>query len=81
MALRWEKEASPEAATAYSGDAIIGSIVHQSVGERLWVYTVTGVNVKWVAKGHGFVKSRASARRAVERAWATWLEHAALNAP
>jgi hypothetical protein len=35
--------------------------------------------VKWISKGFGHVKSKASARRAVERAWDAWLSRAGLK--
>lgn len=78
MTLRWLPEPDGRAELAYSGEAIIGMVVHQSVGEQLWAYTVDGVHAKWVGKVRGRVKSKATAKRAVERTWAAWLAHAAL---
>lgn len=79
MTLRWEPQQGAEAEYAYSGDAIIAMVVHQSVGERLWAYTVNGVEATWVGKVHGRVKAKATAKRAVEKVWAAWLNHAGLK--
>lgn len=78
MTLRWELGLSGRAHLAYSGEAIIGMVVHQTVGEQLWAYTVDGVQAKWVGKVRGRVQSKATAKRAVERTWAAWLAHAGL---
>lgn len=78
MTLRWEPQDAAEAEYAYSGDAIIAIVVHQSVGERLWAYKVDGVHAKWVGKTNGRVQSKASAKRAVEKVWSAWLAHAGL---
>jgi len=77
--LRWEKQSGDiEAEVACSGDAIIAHVVHQSVGERLWAYSIDGVHAKWVGKTHGRVKTKATAKRAVEKTWTAWLRHAGL---
>lgn len=77
--LRWEPQPGHEAEYAYSGNAVVAMVVHQSVGERLWAYTVDGVQAKWVGKSHGRVRSKSSAKRAVEKVWAAWLAHAGLK--
>lgn len=76
-ALRWEKQSSG-GWYAYSGELVVGMVVLRD-HERAWVYDASNaVNMRWTAKGYGEVKTAASARRAVERAWAAWLDRAGL---
>lgn len=76
--LHWEAtHGSSE--TAYLGDVEIGSIGQLDADPSTWWFTVDGVRVKWIAKGFGHVKSRTSARRAVERAFRAWAERAKLS--
>jgi hypothetical protein len=76
MALRWEKQ-DGAAWHAYSGDVLVGMAVW-CTPLALWRYSVEGIYVKWIAKGSGDVKRLPSARKAVERAWRTWLDRAGL---
>lgn len=73
--LRWEKQACGSI-FAYSGDLRVAMIGRRDDGSVF--YSVDAVHMKWIAKGHGEVKSIAYAKRAVEKAWAKWLEHADL---
>lgn len=76
--LRWELQRDGENEYAYSGSLVMGIVVHQSVDEKLWVYKLDGVYAKWVGKTYGRVKTKSSAKRAIERAWAAWLDAAGL---
>jgi hypothetical protein len=78
MALRWEKQRDGESWYAYSGDLVIGMVVKRDHGEA-WVYNLDAVHTRWIAKGHGEVETMPSAKRAIERAWAAWLERAGLE--
>jgi hypothetical protein len=86
MALRWEKQ-KPVAAGhspswfAYSGKLMLGMVVQVAAGpsKGVWTYSLSAVHTKWIAKGHGDVKSAATGKRAIERAWAAWLERANLG--
>ena len=78
MKLRWEKQKG-DAWVAYSGKLVIGMVVNRLDGTI--GYTVNGVPMKWIGKGYGDVKSIASGKRAVERAWRQWLEAADLVPP
>lgn len=77
MRLRWEKQPSG-GWFAYSGEIIVGMVVECSDGKIGWSAT-SAVHMKWTAKGDGVVKTVAWGKRAVERAWAKWLERAALR--
>src|SRR2546430_1694447 len=80
MSLRWEKQDGSE--WAYSGRLVVGMIGTRGMasadGERYW-YKLDAVHTKHIAKGHGEVRSKAAARKAVEMAWATWLREAGLS--
>lgn len=77
MKLRWEPfQGSSE--IAYLGGNPIGMIGQLDADPSTWFYKVDGVAVKWIAKGFGHVKGKASARRGVERAFKAWLERANL---
>lgn len=78
MTLRWEKQESASF-YAYSGDMVVGMIVQRDHGQA-WTYNVDAVRTRWICKGHGEVKTAASARRAFKRAWGLWLAHANLSA-
>jgi hypothetical protein len=83
-ALRWPTspglswEASRDGVQyAKSGALTIGT-VGRRVDGSVW-YSVDAVSTRWIAKGHGEVKTFRSAKRAVERAWAAWLAEAGLQ--
>jgi hypothetical protein len=78
MKLRWEKQRDGTW-FAYSGRLTIGMVVDRMDGTI--GYTVTGIHVKWIAKGYGDVSSIASGKRAVDRAWRQWLEAAGFVPP
>jgi hypothetical protein len=79
--LRWDPDypcvGSKDSGTAFLGDITIGSYVRLNDGTG-WIYRVDGIRTKWVSKGYGKVATKASAKRAVERAWKTWLQFAGL---
>lgn len=77
VALSW-KTFQGDAECAYLGDVQIGMIGRLSADPSTWWYKVDGIHVKWIAKGFGHVKGKASARRGVERAFAVWAERAGL---
>jgi hypothetical protein len=83
LRLRWDDEyisgGGLNCSTAFLGEVSIASIVERSDGSG-WAYNVRGVSTKWHTKGHGLVSSKAGARRAVQRAWKTWLTDAGLIA-
>ena len=74
--LRWEKQTGG-GWFAYSGEIIIGLVVERFDGQIAWDAT-SAVQMKWTAKGSGVVKTIASGKRAVERAWRAWLARAGL---
>jgi LPS sulfotransferase NodH len=76
--LRWETQPGG-GEFAYSGQAIIGLVTPLAADTSTWVYQVDGVAVRWITKPSGRVKGKVSAKRAVERAWSAWLEHAGLG--
>lgn len=76
MGLIWKQDGRYH--TAHSGSLQIGSIVEREDGTIAYK-TTDAVHMRWIAKTHGEVASLRSAKRAVERAWATWLESAALT--
>jgi LPS sulfotransferase NodH len=80
MRLRWDApDASlPDFRYAYSGKVCVG-LVYRRTGQTLWHYKIDGVQTRWITKGYGEVSSEAVARRALIRAWKTWIEHAGLT--
>ncbi|TIW05739.1 MAG: hypothetical protein E5V74_01755 [Mesorhizobium sp.] len=79
MSLRWERQDAYEAEWAYCGNLVVGMIgtrsrVASEDGKPRYWYRVDGVHMKHIAKGYGEVQSEAAARKAVERAWETWLK-------
>lgn len=64
---------------AMLGDIVIASITPISSDPGTWAYSVDGVSMKWIGRGRGLVQGKASAKRAVERAWASWLAQAGLD--
>lgn len=71
--LRWE--AGPYGVlTAYRGSLYAGSVIPRDDG--VVVYNVLGIDVKWITKGRGEVKSVRTAKMAVERAWLEWMKRA-----
>lgn len=73
------KPFSGESELAMLGNVTIAHITPMSAKPGTWAYSVDGIAMKWIAKGRGQVKGKASARRAVERAWTRWLRHAGLE--
>lgn len=69
MKLRWEKQQLGW--TAMSGEKRVGFVVDRDGGT--FYYEITAVSTKWITKGYGEVRSLASAKRSLERAWAAWL--------
>jgi hypothetical protein len=61
---------------ARCGRMRIGYVVRRDDGT--WVYEVTAVHTKWLAKGYGEVASLKTAKAAVSRVWRKWLERAEL---
>ena len=78
MKLRWEPF-SGKSELAMLGEVQIAMITPLEADPATWVYSVDGVRVKWIAKGYGQVRGKASARRAVERAFAAWATQAGLQ--
>lgn len=78
-ALRWEPFQG-DAELAMIGDVQIGMITPLAADPATWAFSVDGINVKWMTKRNGHVRGKASARRAVNRAWAVWAERAGLTA-
>ncbi|WP_343611114.1 hypothetical protein [Novosphingobium sp.] len=77
--LRWEKPYKDNNCHhAMLGAVQIGAIGELAIEPGAWWYKVDGVDVKWLAKRNGQVKSRDSARKAVERAWVAWLKASGL---
>lgn len=79
LGLRWEDETSGAIVVeyAYSGDLSVGAVQRRTNG--IWSYRMEAVHSKWITKGRGEVRSKVLAKRALRRAWRTWLEHAALQ--
>lgn len=80
LMLRWEPFQG-DAEMAMLGECsigMIGSVNASSVPPGTWFFKIDGVDVKWIAKAFGHVKSRASARRAVNSAFAAWATRAGL---
>jgi len=78
LSLRWEPfQGSSE--QAFLGQVPIAMIGQIDADPAIWWFKVDGVYMKWIGKGFGHVKGKASARRAVRRAWAAWLERAELS--
>lgn len=75
--LRWEAGAYG-GLTAYRGSLYAGSVIPRDDG--VVVYNVLGIDVKWITKGRGEVKSVRTAKMAVERAWSEWMKRAGLAA-
>jgi len=75
--LRWDRFGDGE--LAMLGDVQIAMITPLASDPATWAYSVSGVALKWIAKGHGHVRGKASAKRSVERAWSAWLERAGLQ--
>lgn len=71
--LRWEKNN-----WAYSGQLVVGMVGRRADGS-IWYTANSAVDMRYIAKGRGEVKSIKSAKRAVEHAWARWLEVADLR--
>jgi len=70
MTLHWKK--ASHGWHAMRGQRIVGLVVERDDGTV--VYELTAVSTKWVTKGYGEVRSVASAKRGLERAWAAWLD-------
>lgn len=77
MKLRWEKFGNGR--LAMIGDIAIGYVTPLSADPDTWAYKVDGIRVKGISRAVGHVKGQASARRAVERAWARWAECAGMT--
>ncbi len=77
--LNWRLD-RPSAKTEHAmlGEVCIGSIGERTHEPGAWWYMVDAIDVKWLAKRNGEVKSKASARAAIERAWEAWLKTAGL---
>lgn len=77
--LRWRVDSGVGGRTAYAylGNVTIGYIVERKPDEHVW--QVSGVYMKWIAKGYGESKTFEAARRALTRAWRKWCERAGLN--
>ena len=60
-----------------SGNFTVAVVVQRAESGR-WAWLMQ-VPTRWICAGEGEVATRAAARRAVERAWARWLAHAALE--
>ncbi|MDR6432015.1 hypothetical protein [Brucella pseudogrignonensis] len=75
MRIVWKKH-SNDGWFAYSGRLIIGFVGQREDGTCF--YKLDAVSTKWVTKGTGEVKSVAGAKRALTRAWRTWLTDAGL---
>jgi hypothetical protein len=71
MTLKWE-ERSPGGWFALRNGWVVGLVVVRDDG--VVIYEVTAVSTKWVTKGYGEVRSIASAKRGLERAWTAWLD-------
>ena len=77
--LRWEKDRGYAACyTAYQGEMAVGSIGQRDDG-TVWYVAHHAVNMRWVTKSRGEVKTLAYARRAVLKAWRRWLSYAQLT--
>lgn len=76
MPLRWERFNS-DGFLAYSGKTQIGMIACREDGTHAW--EITGVHMKWIAKGYGDARSLDGAKAAVSRGWRTWLRRAGLT--
>lgn len=73
--LRWETS-KDGVWYAKSGAVTIATVVRRNDDSAC--YSMDAINTRWIAKGHGEVKTVSSAKRAVERAWTTWLARAGL---
>lgn len=80
MSLRWEEQQNLGGRSwwAYSHELVIGMVGVRDDG-TVWYSATNAVSMKYVAKGHGEVRSIASAKRAVQRAWSTWMDQAGLE--
>jgi hypothetical protein len=64
---------------AYSGELMVGFVLRRSVDGKIVYNAHEAVHMKHIAKTHGEVSTFASGKRAVERAWSTWLRRAHLQ--
>lgn len=70
--LTWERNENGRFYTAKLNDRIVGSVIDRGPGDVAWY--VSAVHMKWVAKGDGESKSVPAAKRALARAWKSWLD-------
>lgn len=81
MMTRWENKdrGDMKADYFYTGDLVFAMVVKQRGEERPWHYSVKAVFTKFITKGHGNVTTRETAKKAVERAFRDWCDHAGLQ--
>lgn len=69
--LTWEQNENGRFYTAKLNDRIVGSVIEREPGDVAWY--ISAVHMKWIAKGEGESKDVPSAKRALARAWSSWL--------
>lgn len=78
--IRWERRMNDDL-FGWRGSHIIAMIFRPmgaaTTDQRSW--KITGVHMKWVAKGQGEAPSETAARRAADRAWDKWCEETGLR--
>jgi hypothetical protein len=77
MGLQWERDGRYRRAT--SGQLDVGTVGQLDGDPTAWWYLVDAISLRYIAKARGHVKSEASAKRAVGRAWRRWLDLAGLQ--
>lgn len=71
MNLEWTEE-RPGSWFAMSNRSDVGMVIARDDGSV--VYKLTAVHWRGITKGSGEVKTLAAGKRAIERAWAAWLD-------
>ena len=75
--LNW-KTAADGSLEGYCGEALIGVVRHQP-GEPVRFDAAVGVAMVGIPRAQGEAASVTAAKRAAEKAWATWLRRARLQ--
>jgi hypothetical protein len=70
--LTWELNGNWRFHAAKLNGRIVGSVIEREPGDVVWY--ISAVHMKWVAKGEGESKDVQSAKRALARAWNSWLK-------
>lgn len=77
--LTWVEEISPESWVAYRNGQMIGYVIRAHGLKQAFAYQVAAIDPKRRSSAHGRTGTLPAAKRAVARAWMTWLDMMSLS--